>query len=116
MLTRFRVSDERIEYRTMIDKPILDVWFAPWRTQIAPVLCIVATGQPDIEYRFVDHVRYLDAVPSLTRNLVSIRHSARLGPRCISLAARRLEFIVGLLLWSSSGQCLRGRIFRAIGT
>jgi len=58
-------------------------------------------GKPDIEYRFADHVRYLDAFIAKRRNLSSgIRHSARTGePRWhFTWQPAAVKFIRGLAL------------------
>jgi len=71
------------------------------------------SGKPDIEYRFADHVRYLDAFLANAgiSSAFVIAHDwgNRAGIFTWQPAGRSLS--VGLLLWSSSGQCLPGRIF-----
>ena len=87
---------------------------------VAPVAHCIApdligfgqSGKPDIEYRFADHVRYLDAFLANAgiSSAFVIAHDWGTA-LAFHLAARRPELSVGLLLWSSSGRCLPGRIF-----
>jgi len=87
---------------------------------VAPVAHCIApdligfgqSGKPDIEYRFADHVRYLDAFldhAGISSALV-IAHGWG-SALAFHLAAAGRSLSVGLLLWSSSGPCLPGRTF-----
>ena len=86
---------------------------APTAHCIAPDLIgFGQSGKPDIEYRFADHVRYLDAFLANAgiSSAFVIAHDWGTA-LAFHLAARRPELCVGLPLWSSSGQCPPGRIF-----
>jgi len=91
-----------------------------WRNvlpHIAPVAHCIApdligfgqSGKPDIEYRVADHVRYLDAFLDHAGILSAFVIAQDWGTAlAFRLAARRPEFIRGLLLWSLFGPFLHG--------
>ena len=86
---------------------------APAAHCIAPDLIgFGQSGKPDIEYRFADHVRYLDAFLANAGISSAFVIAHDWEPRwhfTWQPAGRSLS--VDWLLWSSSGQCLPGRIF-----
>jgi len=70
------------------------------------------SGKPDIEYRFADHVRYLDAFLDQAGISSAFVIAQDWGTAlAFHLAARRPEFIARLPLWSSSGPFLHGMTF-----
>ena len=70
------------------------------------------SGKPDIEYRFFDHVRYLDAFldkASISSAYVVAHDWDRRWRFTWQRAGRSSSGVSPS--WSSSGQCLPGRIF-----
>src|ERR1700684_669355 len=89
---------------------------APTAHCIAPDLIgFGQSGKPGIEYRFADHVQYLDAFLDNAGISSAFVIAQDWGSAlAFHLAARRPSLSVDLLSWSSFAPCLPGPIFTAM--